>query len=481
MALTQKNIAGVHSKQFEQLTPAPVATSAGSFTVAEDHTGRSNLVLFMSSATVHYLWHNDEQGWTQIPSGALAGTFGAGACGQYHPWSIVYTATGGSTTTVTVALNTHNINGLAVGKTIEFLNSSNIGLRRTVTEIRTGGVAGNTITLTLDTALPNAVANTNTFRLTTGRFFVLNAGTLASGSFRSFDLGTMAWQASHTITGLPATWGTDGSLELAYSFDTPFATGTAESATGTTLTDSDKSWGTNQWVNSTIRITGGTGVGQTRVITANTATQVTVATWTTNPDATSTYEIEGDENFLYLVGNNAVTMYKYNISANTWATVAPTAARGGAPVAGCSLNWIGKTGNTGLDNESNIFAGRYLYSFRGGGTATLDRFDIAGGTAGAGTWEAINYIGTETFASGSHYVSKGRYIYIQKDATNRFFKYSVRGNYLEPLSTNLYPNGAAVIGNRMWVWSYQESGVEKVAWLYCLGQTLTVLHRIMLF
>lgn len=480
MALTQKNIAGVHSKQFEQLTPLPVATSAGSFIVA-DTTGRSNLALFVSSATVHYLWHNDEQGWVQIPSGALAGTFGAGACGVFHPWSITYTANGGSTTTVTVALSTHNINGLAVGQTIEFLNSSNIGLRRTVTEIRTGGVAGNTITLTLDSALPNAVANTNTFRLTTGRFFVLCPGTLASGSFRSFDVGTFAWQASHTITGLPATWGTDGDMALAYHVGKPFATGTATSGTGTTLVNSAKTWTTNQWVNYTVRITGGTGIGQTRVITANTSTTLTVATWTTNPDATSTYEIESDENFIYLIGNNAVTMYKYSISGNSWATVSPTVARGGAPVAGCSFDWVGKTDNAELGNESVIFDGRYIYSFRGGGTATLDRFDIAGGTGGAGTWEAITYIGTETFASGSNYTWKGRYIYIQKDATNRFFKFSVRGNYLEPLATNLYTNGAAVIGNRMWTWSYQESGVDKVTWLYCLGQTLTVLHRIMLF
>lgn len=480
MPLTQQNIAGVHSKQFEQLTPCPVATSAGSFIVA-DSTGRSNVALFVSSATVHYIWYNDEQGWMQIPSGALAGTFGAGSCGIFHPWSITYTANGGSTTTVTVALNTHNINGFAVGKTIEFLNASNIGLRRTVTEIRTGGVAGNTITLTLDSPLPNAVANTNTFRLTTGRFFVLCAGTLAANSFKAFDVGTYAWSASLTITGLPASWGTDGDMALAYHVGKPFASGTATSATSTTLVDSTKNWTSGQWINSTVRITGGTGVGQTRVITANTGTTPTVATWTTTPDATSTYEIEGDENFIYLVGNNAVTMYKYNIPANTWATVAPTAARGGAPVAGCSFDWVGKTDNAELDNENNIFAGRYIYSFRGGNTATLDRFDIAGGTGGVGTWEAITYIGAETFGSGSHYTWKGCYIYIQKEATSRFFKFSVRGNYLEPLTTNLYTNGAAVIGNRMWTWSYQEGGVDKVSWLYSLGQTLTVLHRIMLF
>jgi hypothetical protein len=41
-----------------------------------------------------------------------------------------------------------------------------------------------------------------------------------------------------------------------------------------------------------VRITGGTGSGQTRRITGNTATALTVGVaWTTTPDATSVFEI----------------------------------------------------------------------------------------------------------------------------------------------------------------------------------------------
>lgn len=57
----------------------------------------------MASATVHYLYHHDEDAWVQIPSGALAGTFGAGSCGTKHKWSATLTANGGSTTTATTA------------------------------------------------------------------------------------------------------------------------------------------------------------------------------------------------------------------------------------------------------------------------------------------------------------------------------------------------------------------------------------------
>lgn len=34
----------------------------------------------------------------------------------------------------------------------------------------------------------------------------------------------------------------------------------------------------------------------------------------------------------------------------------------------------------------------------------------------------------------------GKYVYIKKDATNRFFKFSVTANYMEPFNTNLYPD-----------------------------------------
>jgi len=67
--------------------------------------------------------------------------------------------------------------------------------------------------------------------------------------------------------------------------------GTAESGTATTLTDTDKAWTPDAWIGKVIIITAGTGVGQTRKITDNDATSVTVATWTTNPDNTSQYVI----------------------------------------------------------------------------------------------------------------------------------------------------------------------------------------------
>ena len=59
----------------------------------------------------------------------------------------------------------------------------------------------------------------------------------------------------------------------------------------TTLNDTDQAWDTDEYDGYWLWITGGTGSGQIREIASNTATELTVATMSTTPDATSTYEI----------------------------------------------------------------------------------------------------------------------------------------------------------------------------------------------
>lgn len=64
------------------------------------------------------------------------------------------------------------------------------------------------------------------------------------------------------------------------------------SGTSTVFNDTAKSWTTNQYVNGAVKITGGTGAGQVRMIASNTATQLSVRdAWAVVPDNTSTYEI----------------------------------------------------------------------------------------------------------------------------------------------------------------------------------------------
>lgn len=78
--------------------------------------------------------------------------------------------------------------------------------------------------------------------------------------------------------------------------------------------------------------------------------------WSVTPDATSTFEVTANDDYIYLLGNNAVAMYRYSISGNSWSTLAPTTARAAAPSTGMSANFAGKTLDTIFDSENAILA-----------------------------------------------------------------------------------------------------------------------------
>lgn len=64
------------------------------------------------------------------------------------------------------------------------------------------------------------------------------------------------------------------------------------SATATTLVKTGAGWTVNAWQNYTVVLTGGTGAGQRRTVSSNTATQMTVSqAWTTVPDTSTTFVV----------------------------------------------------------------------------------------------------------------------------------------------------------------------------------------------
>ncbi len=477
MAETQNNVSVLNKKEWQTMAVLPAASAIGTLAVFSKN-GANNLAMLLQSATLQYLYHHDEDMFIPITSGAFAGTWVAGVCGVYHPWSRTYTATGGSTTTVTVSAATHNINGFARGAVIEFLSGTagNIGTRTTITEILNNAGQG-TITLTLADTV-TSVANNDTFRLNTGRFFVMSSGTLASGSFKYFDVGTLAWVTLAHATG-GTTNATDARLVVPYTRVDIFDSGTATSGSTTTLVDSGAAWTTGQWINYQVRITAGTGKGQVRVITANTGTTLTFAAGATI-DATSEYAIEGDENAIYYLGNGSVNLYKYSISGDSWSTVSVTAARASAPIAGMTADWVGVTGDTNWGNPNACLDGRYIYSCRPT-SGIIDRYDIASRAWLATT--GVNYLPTLTLANGCSSCWDGRYIYYQVAGTTaiptRIYKYNLRGNFMEPFQEDWYLAGAAVAGNKMWIKDLSTTGAIK--WLYYIASTSLVMRRIMIF
>jgi len=475
MATTNGNRKILDTKRWEFMNPAPVTTAAGTLVIISEHVRQQQL--YVNSATVAYLYMPSEDGYAQVPSPALATAIAAGACGTAHTWSTgstvgaaSLTATGGTTSTI---ITNQTLARDLRGFSVHILSGPNAGSTLTIS----GNTIGANATITVPTQGSAFTAST-VYRIIAPRFYVLAPGTLAAGSFRVYDFSTNTW-TTLANTGLPATIGTDAVLTATPSWlDTTylqFATGTATSATATTLVNSAKTWTTSQWVNYQIRIVSGTGAGQIRTITANDGTSVTVATWTTTPDATSVYSIEGNDDFLYLIGNNAVTLYRYSISGNTWTTLTPGSARAAAPSTGASLTWVNASDDTTWTSESAILNGRRLYSFRAGGGAILDYYDIPGNTWVSGLTYAP---ATETVTTGTKWIYNGNFIYFQKDATGRWFRHNVVTSEQDGLSTMTYTQGTAVLGNTAWDVTYTD-GATKITYLYMILNTSTVVLRCM--
>ena len=463
-------------KRWEFCAPLPTATVAASFVVSSRHYRQQQL--YVVSNTVAYLYQPNEDAFVQLSSPALGGTFGAGACGAAAGFSTgstvgaaSLTATGGSTSTI---ITNQTLARDLRGYSVQILAGPNAGVTLTIVS----NTIGSNATITVATQASAFTAST-VYRLMTPVWYVLGASTLASGIFKKYCFATNSW-VTLTQTGLPATISTDSKLISTPSwiddgFKT-FATGTATSATGTTLVNSAKAWATNQWANSQVRITGGTGAGQIRIITSNTGTTLTVPTWTITPDATSVYAIEGNDDYIYYIGSNAVTTYRYSITSNSWTTLAPTAARAAAPTTGMSGHWVWGSTEADWTTENAIKNGRYIYSFRGGAGMVLDAYDIA-----LNTWVSGITVSpaAETFTTGTKYAYVGNYLYIQKDATGRWMRYNFATQELDGWSTMTYTQGAAVLGDTAFDVTYHD-GATDVVYIQMFLNTSTVNLRQMI-
>lgn len=474
----------LHRKAWESCTNSPAATAAGAFVVSDkfDLTNGARAFLVANASSI-WMYEGGEDAWVQLPNSGATGTFAAGSCGEYRGLGAMggvftQTATAGSTTTVTT--NRTIVRSLA-GSRIRVIAGAGVGYDGTVASNTLGANA--VVTVTPSSAV--AFDATTQYQIFSGSLWFMNAGTAAVG-FSVYDVATNAWTA-RSVSGLPTAWGTDAKLISTIGAVSAVATGTATAGTSTTLTNSGKAWGTNMWANYQVRITAGTGAGQIRPIASNTGTVLTVsAAWTVTPDATSVYSIEGNYDNFYLLGNNAVTLYRYTVSTNTWATVTPGAARAGAAAAGCTSNWIESAPN--WDNEtlvphytSVLFKqnGRYIFSFRGGASNTLDVYDIA-----ANTWISNVLYGNqqETFTTGSSAADIDGAIYITKEATGRVFALDIDRNRLLPVATNTTQvalGGAAVVGDKLFFLPYKD-GATTINYMYMLRHSGADLVRMLL-
>ena len=422
------------------------------------------VMLITPSTTVAWLYYPQTDHYVAATSWAFAIAPGAGSALTWHPGGPTGTASAGSATSLTSTTTT--VRDLA-GFKLRITGGTGAGQDRTIVCNTIGANA----VFTLDTG--TALDNTSVYQLRTGRWYALIPGTLAASYFKSYDWATDV-VTSLAITGLPATWAAaEARLVPCFRRVPLVAARDVTSATGTTLTATGTTWFTNKWANSQVRIVAGLGAGQVRTITSNTGTVLTVPTWTTTPDSTSDFVIEPCEDHIYIMGNSAVTLYRYSISGNTTSTITPGVARAAAFGAGGSGFLIDNQTTPIWTDENTGLNGTKIYSPRGGASAIIDVYDLP-----TNAWSALT-VGTETFTTGSMWAEMSGSLYVQKDATGRWFEFKANEGKIRPFAFHgaSYVSGAAILGDRAWAYEYVEDGVE-VAIVYGWLSTSTTLVRI---
>lgn len=210
--------------------------------------------------------------------------------------------------------------------------------------------------------------------------------------------------------------------------------GTATGGTTTTLTDTTKNWGVNQFTNKRVRFLSGTSQGNEYTITANTATSLTFATGTA-PDVSTAYAI---------------------LEATPKAN-------------GIHLDCVYESTDQTLNN-------RYMYAWTGTATSELSRYNV-----NTEHWELMSYFPqTETLTTGSMYCYDGvdRIYFVQGATTNaKLMYYDLVKNIVVPSSQPPYGMGTAVSGNRMEIIETDDG----LKYLYMMRHSGQEMWRILIF
>lgn len=304
-------------KQPELVGSAPAATVAGAF-ISSSRLFRQ-IQYYLNSATSAFTYLPEEDGWLEMPSPALGGTFAAGACGTTTPYSVGYittptqvgaplqaTASGAGSTTTIVTVNNYGVNAL-VGYQVRCIS----GTAANVGQIR--AIVSNTATTITTTAFSSATANGDQFALEPIMAVTAGAGsstTLIStiGFVNDVAIATVGNLVASSLIGYQikcvetslasvanqgvvryVTANTTDSVTVGSAFPAsivsgdrfvlePFATVTATGAGTTTTVVTTQAWPINQFSGYQLRCLTGTAgnIGLVRHILSNTATTITL-------------------------------------------------------------------------------------------------------------------------------------------------------------------------------------------------------------
>jgi hypothetical protein len=480
------------------LANAPNVATAGVSLACDlrNNEDRHPEIFQLASAAIFnkYSVKNDE--WLPLATPALAGTFGAGTdcilVPEQGPSGTI--AAGGTTTsfTLTTALPAAvgqgqlSNRGDGIGFKIKVVFNSAGG--RGLTEIReiVNNTLGTTPTLYFDDAFSQSPALGDRYEFLSGRVFLLNAGAIAAGTFRWYDIATNSY-STLAQANLPATITTDSHLltlsELYVPYDRKpgegFLVGTAtydggrfsclqatNSAAGTLTGQAaggDAGVLLNEYRNHQLRIVEDiaipTAVGQRRKISSHTAgalPQYTLsANWAPTPSINAKYVLEGDGDKILLWTTANVNTYTYTIAGNAWDVNTTFATRVTADGAGLYAARC-----FGIEPRAEkLTRHSYVYMLRGAAQNQLDIFDIAGAATGLWT-ENITYGNkSQTFTTGNcgaydPISNQGKIFYIYVNGTQRFQRNNMDDQITVPWCFLPYVQGAATAGRKIALTSY---------------------------
>lgn len=492
--------------EWVQVAAAPNAHAAAACLCSDlrSDISRNPFVYNLASATVLNRFNIITKAWNFVQSPALGGTFGAGAAIGFVPsFAAVGTISAGATMT-SVTLSTSLGSMVGINMLANRGGSGDCGFKIRIIDTVAGKTAerwivGNTSstgpTITVNESFGFTPATGARYEILSGRIFMVNAGTTASGTFKSLEVASNYLAGALTTTNLPATVATDtamlvldeqytpydmnpgeGMIKGAYLYDTSVVTryALAATASGASSLTGQASGGdavvlANEYRNFQIRIvedtSAPTAVGQRRLIASHTAGASPVytlgAAWSVTPSATAKYVIELPNQIL-LRSSATSTVYTYNytdasmtngtgtIAAGAWSTSYYAAGSANAAGGFWAPSW-------GIQPDPARYARHSHCHFFRGAAATMDTLDIAGGTTGvwtsANTYDGSTTLTTGTSAAYSPFGNEGRMTYVNvytASATNQIYRFDAKNRVMSPYTpTDFIQSGTAAVGNRM--------------------------------
>lgn len=305
-----------------------------------------------------------------------------------------------------------------------------------------------------------------------GSVYALIANGTAAVFYR-YDIATNTWSAALSVANIPANWGTVGRLVIPEPFLNALQGGYhgATSLNTAKLTAEAVAGASSLSVEALPLALPANAVLNFGTLTAPLWAVLTAAaaagatTLSVSPllasiaSAASAYWYAD----LYLFGNGAAQVYRYNIASNTWSVTSSNSGNPAFPPMpaipgnGFVAAWLPASGRSNQGNE--------LVVVRGANDCIVYAYDL-----NANTWVTLPVTpATEGFTTGSSSgiladgTGKNAALLLQKDTTGRIYRLDLVKGRMDPVATqSLIAQGTAVTGDKMTILKDPEGGIPFI-------------------